>query len=521
MTERSTTECSLKPGSQLKDGKYTIRKWLGQGGFGITYLATTPALVKGELGEMTVEAKVVVKEFFMKEECTRAEDGHTLTVVSAGKADLVDRYRRKFKDEARSLRKMGKLSRHIVKVADIIEGENNTVYYVMEFLPGGTLQQLVKPERDSPAKPLDQQRAVTYVTQVATALKQMHSQRMCHFDVKPDNIMLNAKGEAVLIDFGLAKNYRKDGHQLTSLLIGATSGYAPLEQAKADLEDFKPLSDIYALGATLYFLLTGHRPHEADIHLDKVLPWGQCGMADYLWLAIQECMQADYEKRPQSIDEMLKLLEPPTISDEEEDTGETVVIVPRQQRKPLPWKRIYAITASVIVGLGIVAVVHKCGREKQQESELTVNVWQVAEKDTTQVEYIKLQVDGKAINDDNGKLLYTYSGEVNQKGERGEEATKEAKPDGQGKATYPKSDSQKRSSYVGEFSDGKRHGKGTLTWNDGSYFQGVFSQDNLSEGKYCLADGSYYQGTFSANVPYNGTWYNADGTVYKKVANGK
>lgn len=502
------SECTLQAGQQLKGGKYTIKKKLGQGGFGITYLATTPAMVKGELGEIPVEVEVVVKEFFMKEECGRATDGRTLTVASAGKTEMVNRYREKFKSEARLLQKMK--HPHIVRVVDFIDGENNTVYYVMEYLTGETLMQKVKPNGALKATPLQQEQAVNYVKQIASALKLMHSRKMCHLDVKPDNIMLDRKGNAVLIDFGLAKNYRNNGQQMTSMLIGATPGFSPLEQLMADLEDFKPLSDIYSLGATLYFLLTGNIPRPADMHMEKVLPWGQCDISDQLWQAIQQCMQADYAKRPQDIDAMLKLLEPSAPEEESpKENNDTVVILPTPTPRPLPWKRIaYIAGSAAILALlvwGIVSVFHT--DEPTSTEELIVKQDTIATTITEKTG--KKKVENISIMDESGKLLYTYSGEI-----------ADNMPNGEGTAIYPKGDPEQKMKFEGRFAAGKRV-YGTLTWTNGNTFVGSYEDDKLKEGKVCLEDGSYYEGTFVENVPYNGNWYNADGSFYANVVNGK
>ena len=516
-------ECPLQVGQQLKRGKYTIKKKLGQGGFGITYLATTPAVLKGELGEMPVDVEVVVKEFFMKEECGRASDGRTLTVASAGKVDMVNRYREKFKSEARLLQKMK--HPHIVRVVDLIDDENNTVYYVMQYLTGKTLLQKVKPNGVLYATPLPQEQALKYIKQIAEALKLMHSQNMCHLDVKPDNIMLDDKDNAVLIDFGLAKNYKKNGHQMSSMLIGATPGYAPMEQLLADLEDFKPLSDIYSLGATLYFLLTGHTPRPADMHIEKVLPWGQCGISDLLWNAIQQCMQADYAMRPQSIDALLKLLDPP--ANLPEDNNPTLPIIPTPILHPYPWKRIAYIVGS-FVGVALLAyvitMISLCDIPKPAvavvDSGVVLKRNDLLEKVLEALD-VTLSVSDMTVKNDKGELLYTYTGEVNEKGKKGQEPSEKCLPEGVGLAVYPSSDPQRRASYQGGFRKGLREGQGTLKWKNGSFFNGTFENDHLQEGKYLLADSSFFKGWFQDDRPFQGEWYNADGTLYVKINKGK
>jgi serine/threonine protein kinase len=143
-------------------------------------------------------------------------------------------------------------------VIDVFE-ENDTVYYVMPYFAGGSLQDYVKMHGV-----LSEQEAMKCVKQIASALKYMHEeQHICHYDVKPANILLDDKGNAVLIDFGISKNYDAQGQETTATPVGVSDGYAPIEQYQQNVEEFSPVSDVYALGATLYFLLHGKRPVSA------------------------------------------------------------------------------------------------------------------------------------------------------------------------------------------------------------------------------------------------------------------
>jgi serine/threonine protein kinase len=137
--------------------------------------------------------------------------------------------------------------------------ENETVYYVMPYLAGGSLQDYVKAHGT-----LSETLAMKYIKQIASALKYMHEeQHICHYDVKPANILLDEKGNAVLIDFGISKNYDAEGLETTTTPVGMSEGYAPIEQYQQNVEEFSPVSDVYALGATLFFLLHGKRPVSA------------------------------------------------------------------------------------------------------------------------------------------------------------------------------------------------------------------------------------------------------------------
>lgn len=237
---------SLLTNTTLQGGKYRIERVLGQGGFGITYLAVQTSL----------QRRVAIKEFFMKDFCSRNEATLSMQTPSTGSNKQVEQYKRKFIKEARNLARLS--HPNIIGVIEVFE-ENDTVYYVMPYLSGGSLQDYVKSHGA-----LSESEAMKYVRQVAKALKYMHEeQHMCHFDVKPANILLDDKGNAVLIDFGISKNYDAYGHETTTTPIGMSEGYAPIEQYQQNVEEFSPVSDIYALGATLYFLLHGKRPVNA------------------------------------------------------------------------------------------------------------------------------------------------------------------------------------------------------------------------------------------------------------------
>ena len=232
---------NLQTNTTLQGGKYRIERVLGQGGFGITYLAVQTSL----------ERNVAIKEFFMKDFCSRDN-----TMMTTGSAKIVEQCRKKFVKEARNLARLS--HPNIIGVIDIFE-ENETVYYVMPYLTGGSLEDYVKKNG-----PLSESETMKYVRQIASALKYMHEeQNICHYDVKPANILLDNKGNAVLIDFGISKNYDANGHETTTTPIGMSEGYAPIEQYQQNVEEFSPVSDVYALGATLYFLLHGKRPVSA------------------------------------------------------------------------------------------------------------------------------------------------------------------------------------------------------------------------------------------------------------------
>lgn len=256
---------TLNIGSKLKGNsfQYVIEEVLGQGSFGVTYKAKGYSKVKGAFGDMEVELPqpIAIKEFFMRDVNQRDEDG-SITGLTEG--SLAYNYAQKFRKEAERLAAM----RHpnIVKVMDFVEA-NNTFYYVMDFIDGEDISHYMN------NKPLQEDEAITIIRYVANALQYMHEEhKMLHLDLKPGNIMRRRNdGHIFLIDFGLSKHYNDDGQPDTSTTIGlGTEGYAPIEQGKraTSQNSFRPTIDVYALGGTLFKMLTGETPPAASDILD-------------------------------------------------------------------------------------------------------------------------------------------------------------------------------------------------------------------------------------------------------------
>lgn len=282
---------NLKPGSILHGGTYRIERFIASGGFGCTYEAVHTLL----------DARVAIKEFFVKDFCNRGDDTAQITVGTLSKKGLVDRLRKKFVDEARALHSLHHPG--IVSVTDIFE-ENGTSYFVMDFIDGESLSAKLKKEG-----PMSEAQALKYIRQIADALKYVHANNRLHLDIKPANIMVDNKDKAVLIDFGASKQYDEVNGENTSTLMGKTPGYAPLEQMGNDVVQFFPSTDIYALGATLYKLLTGLTPLSANMLAagDELQPL-PANVSAATANAIKRSMSLKRSDRPQSIDEFLRLL---------------------------------------------------------------------------------------------------------------------------------------------------------------------------------------------------------------------
>ena len=288
----------LTIGTLLQGGKYRIESVLGQGAYGITYLATTK--VKGELGYVPV--KMAIKEFFSKELNTRKVNGNVSEVSSDS---LAGKYSNMFLREARNLSHL----KHdgIVNVLEAFP-ENNTHYYVMEYVDGGSLDAYIRSKGR-----LTERETLSLARQIGSALSFMHENKMLHLDLKPKNIMLRADGTLCLIDFGLSKQYEADGEPESSTTIGlGTPGYAPLEQGDSDdRKTFAPTLDIYAFGATLFKMLTGKTPPRASDIFNEGFPEEtllSLEISEETISAIRHAMNPRKGDRPQTVEEFLREL---------------------------------------------------------------------------------------------------------------------------------------------------------------------------------------------------------------------
>ena len=283
---------NLPNNTLLQGGKYRIIRFIANGGFGCTYEAELVLLHK----------RIAIKEFFVKDFCNRNESNSHVTVATQSKVKLVERLKKKFIEEASTLFSMQ--HPNIVRVTDVFE-ENDTAYYVMDYIDGESLQDIVKKKGK-----LDESLAINYIKQVADALKYVHSLNRLHLDIKPSNIMIDKNNQAILIDFGASKQYDEIDGENTSTLMGKTPGYAPLEQIGNEVAKFLPATDIYALGATLYKLVTGITPVSATqlASGESLAPIPDTASLS-TQNAIYAAMEINKNKRPQSINAFLSLFD--------------------------------------------------------------------------------------------------------------------------------------------------------------------------------------------------------------------
>lgn len=284
----------LSSGITLKGSAYTYRieRTLGSGTFGITYLAT----ILSGAGALDGKVHVCIKEFFMHD--VNGREGSAVTAST--KNGLWNDYRKKFEREARRLAAI----KHpgVVQVLEAFN-QNNTSYYSMEYLGGGSLDGYIKKKGH-----LTEPEALRLFKHVTDAMSYLHAQHMLHLDLKPGNIMMKDDGTTAIIDFGLAKQFDNNGNPESSSTIGAgTPGYAPIEQAHYNGENrtaFPATMDVYALGATLFKMLTGKRPPEGSQVLNEGLPTDELhryGVSQRTVSAIEHAMEPMVARRTPTV----------------------------------------------------------------------------------------------------------------------------------------------------------------------------------------------------------------------------
>ncbi|MDJ0658946.1 MAG: serine/threonine-protein kinase [Crocosphaera sp.] len=279
-------------GQKLQRGKYQIIKVLGRGGFGITYHAR----------HIPLNTEVVIK-----------------TPDLLQKKDIeYEQYVQQFQDEAQRLAKFSaKPHPHIVKVRDYFL-EDTLPCLVMDFIRGQTLMEIIKTQG-----PLSEAQCLIYIRQISKALQTIHKAKMVHRDAHPGNIMIQ-DGQAILIDFGIAKNIIPATHSVTDK--AANPSFAPYEQIYRGSKERQYTIDVYTLAATFYYAVTGERPTpsmERKLNDKSVLiPPKQINgqLSEHINEAILKGMALEKEDRPQSISAWLGLLAtlqpPPSVGTE-------------------------------------------------------------------------------------------------------------------------------------------------------------------------------------------------------------
>ncbi len=292
----------------ILNGKYLLGKVLGEGGFGITYLAM----------DLNLEMPVAIKEYFPVGLASRdtSIEGSTenVSVITGEKKKYYDYGIRSFSSEAKNLAKFRKID-GIISVTDFFL-ENSTAYLVMEYIDGKTLKEYLE-EKETP---LSEEETLRLIRPVLNALSQIHEERIIHRDISPENIMIAHSGQVVLIDFGAARI--STGAETKSLTVLLKHGYAPVEQYQTKGKQ-GPYTDIYAICATMYRMMSGEKPEEAIDRMveNQVIPLEQrsgISVSHHVSAAIQKGLAVQPKDRFQAVEELEEELfeEEPAVMEE-------------------------------------------------------------------------------------------------------------------------------------------------------------------------------------------------------------
>mgnify|MGYP002762450260 FL=1 len=349
----SNTRC-LKPGVILKE-RYKIEEVIGAGGFGITYRAWDPLL----------QSYVAIKEYYPSGIATRSADSSKVCVPVGQEQREYHRGRIRFLKEAQDVARF-QSEPNIVSIYDYLE-ENDTAYMVMEYLHGCTLKQYIREHGGR----LDTDHILHICLSVLDALAVVHKAGMIHRDISPENIFICEDLTVKLIDFGAAKQVYLDGEQTMSVVL--KPGYAPPEQyAKKDKQG--PWTDIYALGATLYFAATGEKPEESfgRVLEDTIKPVCEVNpeIPRAMSQVIMRAMSVKIEDRYQTVEAMREAL----LAGEGQNAQMELYVIPasRISKRDLPKKRGFLIgVAFCIVIMLVVTGIWMAGRVAKKAGTAT------------------------------------------------------------------------------------------------------------------------------------------------------
>lgn len=515
----------LPIGHTLQDGRYQIGRVIGEGGFGLTYVGWDSKFCQ-------VKA---IKEFYSKEMVSR--DNTVSYRVRLYKQSDEEKYRQDLKRverEARTLKQFSDLP-EIVKVEDFFE-ENNTIYLVMEYVEGRTLEQY----RQQTGGRIEEVKCLSMFRQLLRSLHSIHKEGVLHRDISLTNIMVRPDESLVLIDFGSARPLDHETMGVTVKL-----GYAPLEQYMPDKTNQGPWLDVYMICVCLYNCLTG-RPLADSKTRDQDDIWADVGTEVKISKRVKEVLrkglELDHRKRCQSVSELYEglygeRLEPkpapdpapspkPSDSDKEKE-GEKDRKASWKQWMEKDKKKFLIACGTVvmlIVGGGAwwafkdssepvtPTEATTYGEETESETETAAKKEPEIEEWTDQEgdHYIGPRIDG--LLEGEGTCRYAngeiYTGQWSK-----------GKPNGEGTWEYVNGNR-----YEGEVKDGVKEGTGTFYWKDGDRYEGQWAADNIDgEGIKYYADGGRYEGQWAEGYKKGeGIMYYASGNRYEgQWANGE
>ena len=324
---------ALRAGTVLND-RYIVGRVLGQGGFGITYLALDTQL----------NAKVAIKEFMPGEIATR--QGTTVSVMMDTKAEEFAYGAERFQEEARTLAKfIG--NPNIAAVTSYFD-ENDTSYFVMDYIEGISFKTYIANHGGK----ISVEETLNVMIPVLRALTAVHAEGFIHRDVTPDNIYITKDGIVKLLDFGSARY--SIGDKSKSLDVILKVGYAPKEQYIRRSRQ-GPFTDVYSCAACFYAAITGFLPPESLERLDEdtLVPISQCGIeiSEYLDKAILKGLAVQPEDRFQNAQEFLDAIESQRVV-EVPVSGAAAPAPERKKVKPALIAGIAALVVAVAVGVG-------------------------------------------------------------------------------------------------------------------------------------------------------------------------
>ena len=352
----------IKPGTELYHGRYVIGLAIGDGGFGVVYRAW----------DKNLSTIVAIKEFYMSSIMVRAE-GEVAVSVYRNKADEYYYRKKRFLSEARAMAKFGGIA-SIPKVYDFFE-DNGTAYIAMELFTGQSLKKYLKEQESGKVDP---EFAVYVATEVAQSLKIMHNNHVVHRDVAPDNIFYtekkNGEREIDVIDLGTAQ-LSDDTDKGLEIVI--KNGFSPVEQYDPEQKHIGPWTDVYALGATLYNMLTGIKPTEATTR-KTALEWGEKdpvqppheldpSIPENLSNAVMRAMSIDVPLRFKNMDEFVQAI-----------SGKKKVRDPKKEKRFRAWTQFAGIAAAVLVLVAVGGILTAIFANKGADRYLApaeISVW--------------------------------------------------------------------------------------------------------------------------------------------------
>lgn len=304
---------SLKPFTKL-NGKYLVGKVIGEGGFGITYIGFN----------METDLPVAIKEYFPSELATRdSSQGNTINVFSGEAKDLYREGLEKYLREARNLSMFSDLP-GIVTVKDFFY-ENETAYIIMEYINGMTLKQYLTKVGGR----MKQNEVIKMMKPVLESMNKIHEVGIIHRDISPDNIMITRNKQIKLTDFGAARVFDTEDNK--SITVVLKRGYAPEEQYRAKGNQ-GPWTDVYALCATMYRMITGVTPQEA---LERIIEDNVEPISKYdpnVWpeteYAIMKGLSLRAQDRFQTVNELIDALYYSVL--EKDENGKPYLVVTKE-----------------------------------------------------------------------------------------------------------------------------------------------------------------------------------------------